>query len=272
MRRDFTINAIAFSKSEGYVDPYGGIDDLKSGIIRAVGDAHARFDEDALRILRGLRFASVLGFSLEEETKNAIKTCFPLLSFISKERIFDEIKKILCGKNAETVLSEFCEVFDFVFESDFSQKGLDSLPPDFALRFAFIFRQNPNGAQNALISLKADNKTKSEVKAILKNLANLCCAERTDLKRLLSDCGFETLQKSILISGNLSLLPVLKDIEKRGDCVRISDLAINGGDLLSLNIEPKNISGVLSEILNLVIDGKLENSKEDILGYLKKTL
>lgn len=113
-RRDFTVNAIAYSPVHGTVDPYGGIGDIKKEIIRCVGDPDTRFGEDALRILRALRFSSVLGFEIEGETKESIKRNYRLLSNISAERIFAEICKMLCGKDIKRILTEFSEVIFFI--------------------------------------------------------------------------------------------------------------------------------------------------------------
>lgn len=110
VRRDFTMNAIAFDFSDGFCDLVQGIDDIKNQTIRCIGDAETRFNEDALRILRALRFSSVLGFTIEENTKNAIHKCKDLLKNISGERIREEFIKLLCGKNAYNVLQEFSDV------------------------------------------------------------------------------------------------------------------------------------------------------------------
>ena len=110
IRRDFTMNGIAFDFDEGFVDLVGGMEDIKNKTIRCIGDAETRFKEDALRILRALRFASVLGFEIETETKKAIHSCKALLKNISVERIQVEFSKLICGKNAYSVLQEFSEV------------------------------------------------------------------------------------------------------------------------------------------------------------------
>ncbi|MCH5317696.1 MAG: CCA tRNA nucleotidyltransferase [Eubacterium sp.] len=109
-RRDFTVNAMAYNHSEGVVDLFGGSDDLKNKIIRAVGDPDKRFNEDALRIMRALRFSSVLGFAIEENTKRAIFDNMYLLNNISAERIFSELTKLLLGDNAVSVLDEYRDV------------------------------------------------------------------------------------------------------------------------------------------------------------------
>ena len=110
VRRDFTMNGIAFDFDNGFCDLVGGLNDIKNKIIRCIGNAETRFNEDALRILRAMRFASVLGFEIETETKNAIHKCKDLLKNISAERIREEFTKLICGKNAYNVLQEFSDV------------------------------------------------------------------------------------------------------------------------------------------------------------------
>lgn len=100
-RRDFTINAMAFNNSEGFVDEFSGSEDLENKIIRCVGDPRRRFDEDALRILRSLRFSAQLDFDIEEETLKAMIEKSELLRNISAERIRDELDKILSSDNPD---------------------------------------------------------------------------------------------------------------------------------------------------------------------------
>ncbi len=100
-RRDFTINAMAYSEKTGLVDMFGGVDDLKAGMIRAVGDPEERFSEDALRILRALRFSAKFGYDIEDATRQAIIKLAPALKNISAERIRDEIEKIVCSDNPD---------------------------------------------------------------------------------------------------------------------------------------------------------------------------
>ncbi|MBQ7715522.1 MAG: HD domain-containing protein [Clostridia bacterium] len=109
-RRDFTVNSMAMDKRGAIIDPYGGEDDAKRGIIRCTGDPDVRFNEDALRIIRALRFASVLGFSVERGTAESIHKNCKLLEKISVERVFSELKKLLCGKNVYNVLIDFSDV------------------------------------------------------------------------------------------------------------------------------------------------------------------
>lgn len=109
-RRDYTINAIAMDLRGDLCDPWGGQADLARGIIRAVGDPASRFGEDALRIMRGLRFAARLGFSIEEQTREAIHRCAPLLKNIAVERLYVEMTGLLCGEHAARVLLDYPDV------------------------------------------------------------------------------------------------------------------------------------------------------------------
>lgn len=126
-RRDFTVNAMAYSHESGIVDFFGGQEDLKAGIIRTVGDAAQRFSEDALRILRALRFSATLGFAIEEKTATQALSLRHLLHKISAERIREEMCKLICGKDATRVLSTFREVIaeaipELMPTFDFDQK------------------------------------------------------------------------------------------------------------------------------------------------------
>ena len=156
-RRDFTINALAYSPRASLVDLFGGENDIYNGIIKTVGNPHKRFQEDGLRIMRALRFSSVLGFKIEEETKKAIHQNRELLKNISVERISVELTKLLCGKNAFKVLMEFPDVLSvFIPEIapavNFTQHGkkhaydiwehichtVDTIPRDRILRLTML--------------------------------------------------------------------------------------------------------------------------------------
>ena len=110
-RRDFTVNAIAYSPTGGIIDPFGGFRDIENKVIRCVGDAGKRFDEDALRILRAIRFSTVLGFGIEEKTSAMIHEKKHLLKNIATERIRVELEKTIIGKNVGDVLEKYEDVF-----------------------------------------------------------------------------------------------------------------------------------------------------------------
>lgn len=109
-RRDFTMNAIVYNNNEGYIDLFGGIEDIKNKTIRAIGNPKDRFNEDALRILRAIRFASKLGFEIEESTKKAMLECKHLLHNISEERIAAEINKFVLGSNVKKAILDHYDI------------------------------------------------------------------------------------------------------------------------------------------------------------------
>ena len=110
LRRDFTMNALAYNPRTGLVDICGGAEDIARGIVRCVGEPDRRFQEDGLRILRALRFASVLGFQITPETAAAIHRNAALLQYLAAERVRSELTKLLCGQNVGAVLREFADV------------------------------------------------------------------------------------------------------------------------------------------------------------------
>ena len=127
-RRDFTVNAIAYSSS-GFVDVFGGMADIDARIIRCVGDPKTRFSEDALRILRAMRFSSTLGFEIEEDTRAALSDCKGLLKNVSAERVFVELKKLLCGKNVLAVLDGCRDVLFEIIPELKACDGFDQRTP-----------------------------------------------------------------------------------------------------------------------------------------------
>lgn len=158
LRRDFTINAMAYNDTEGIVDIFGGMDDLKRKIIRCVGNARERFGEDALRIMRGVRFAAQLGFSLEKETKEAMAELAPTLEKISAERIQTELVKLLVSDSPElireayhlgitaVILPEFDEMMQTGQETKYHRydvgehtvQAVCNVPPDKVLRLTML--------------------------------------------------------------------------------------------------------------------------------------
>lgn len=156
-RRDFTVNAIAYNPQKGIVDPYGGQNDIYNSIIKTVGDPDRRFNEDGLRIMRALRFSSVLGFPIEQETANAIHRNRELLKNISAERINIELTKLLCGKDVFNILMEYPDVLSVIIPEiapavGFTQYGkkhaydvwehichtVDTIPDDRILRLTML--------------------------------------------------------------------------------------------------------------------------------------
>ena len=130
-RRDFTVNAMAYSPTRGYADPFGGQEDLQRGILRAVGDPRQRFQEDALRILRGIRFAARYGFALDSETETAMAELAPLMDSLAKERVFDELSKLLPRLDA-VQLNRFAPILAQVIPALKPMIGFDQRSPHHA--------------------------------------------------------------------------------------------------------------------------------------------
>ena len=128
-RRDFTMNAIAYSPARGLIDHFGGAEDIREGIIRCVGDPDTRFREDALRMMRGIRFASALGFAIEENTAAAIRENKERISAVSAERIRVELTKLLCGVNVKNVLMDWWDVLGVVIPEILPMHGFDQKTP-----------------------------------------------------------------------------------------------------------------------------------------------
>ena len=159
LRRDFTINAMAYNDKEGLVDIFGGMDDIQTGTIRCVGNASERFGEDALRILRAVRFAAQLGFSIDEDTKKGIVELAPTLENISAERIQVELNKMLVSSNpgmirvayqlgiTKVILPEFDALMETTQETphhmytvgEHTLKALEYVEPDKILRLTMLF-------------------------------------------------------------------------------------------------------------------------------------
>jgi len=124
-RRDFTVNAMAMGEDEEVIDPYGGRQDLAERVLRCVGEADRRLQEDALRIMRALRFASVLSFTVEEETARALRKNSVLLEQIAVERVTAELTKLLCGENVMEVLLNYSDVLSVVLPEIKAAVGFD---------------------------------------------------------------------------------------------------------------------------------------------------
>ena len=156
-RRDLTVNAMAMDVRGDITDLYGGRDDLRRGILRCVGDPDRRFDEDALRIMRTLRFAAVLGFTVEARTAAALHRCAPLLRDIAAERLLTEMDRLLCGAYVLPVLLAYPDVLGVFLPELLPCVGLDqqnrhhlydvwehtarsvaAIPPEPVLRWAML--------------------------------------------------------------------------------------------------------------------------------------
>ena len=262
-RRDFTVNALAYSEKTGVYDIFGGLEDVKNKIIKCVGNPDKRFTEDALRILRALRFSSVLGFQIEEETKKSIKKNIELLENVSKERIFEELKKLVTGKNAEYIFKEYQKELEFITGGD-SVSNFKSI--NLYSSLAAIYKTEEL-AFNSLKSLKADNKTVSFVTKLIKYKDYPL--DRISLKKLLSKEG-EEFSKEFGIFKNV--LNSIEEIISSGECYSLKQLKIKGNHLKSMGYCGEEIKIALEKLLNLAIENDKLNDENILIQKLKTEL
>ena len=290
-RRDFTINAMAYSNKKGIVDLFDGRKDLQNGIIRAVGDAKKRFDEDALRMLRAVRFAAQLGFKIDDDTFEAIKEKAKLLSNVSKERIFVEFNKSLCGEFAQNIKMVYTSGLYRYIGKEFAK--LDKSIYDFYPRkfpnkkhmywAAFLENiDNVEAVKKILFELKSDNATRNNTYLLVKELKNPLPSSDEDIRWSLHRIGADLFCDYIEIlksdKENVDILDKIDTIENRYSLIlkenhayEISMLDITGKDLMDLGISkgPK-IGEVLEFLLKKVIENPLNNEKSSLLRLAKE--
>lgn len=291
-RRDFTINAMAYNDETGLVDEFDGREDLRSGIIRCVGNPAERFGEDALRMLRAVRFSAQLGFEIERDTVAAIKELAPSIAKVSKERIHTEFGKILLSPHPEYMgrvyeygLSRYTlPELDSIAERETALKLAERVPENLFFRYAaLLYELGADGVRNALKSLKLDNRT---VDGAVK-LSGLHGMELSDdekeIRRLASSCGadwfshalefearyYEVTNQKALAEAAEKARELFKTITDRGDCLDTKNLAIDGAALIACGIEPgKEVGRLLNEALELVLENPEINTRERILELL----
>ena len=283
-RRDFTVNAMAINLNGEITDLYGGKYDLRLKLIRCVGDAETRFDEDALRIMRALRFAATLGFEIESETAKAIREKKHLLENIAAERIQKEFTKLILG-NCRNILTEFSEVIKvFLPEAQTDSSTLqriEAAPADCALRLALLFgNTEAQTATERLRNLRYDNATINTVSTLLGFADENLSTQRSQLKRLLNKHGEKSAKDLLTYSLHREKITAeqygfmnktIDEIISSGECYTLSKLAVNGSDISDLGIFPANqIGKVLYSLLEKVMDCEAENEKKTLIKLAKK--
>ena len=284
MRRDFTINALAYNKNE-IIDLFGGIYDIKNKIIKCVGNPDERFNEDGLRILRALRFASVLNFDIEKSTSESIHKNKNLLNNISKERINTEFNKLLMGSNFQKIIIDYRNILEVFMPAlnSFSNeelacrlnamKELNSI----ILRLSLLLYK-VEAPDNLLMNLKYDNKTINTVKLLSSNIDEKIYPEPVNIKRWLCKINYVNLYnlikiKKVLFKSECEDLinseKIMNEIIETNQCYNLKTLAVGGQDLIDLGIpKGKKVGKILNEVLNKVIEGKLENKKDSLINYI----
>ncbi len=324
-RRDFTVNAMAYSRESGLVDVFGGMEDLGKHLIRCVGDPAERFSEDALRMLRAVRFAAQLGFSVDAGTEAAIRDMAPNLARISAERIQTELVKLLvspnphwfrlayeCGITA-VVMPEFDRIMlqrqnnphHAYTTGEHTLLTLRNIPPEKTLRLTMLFHDmgkpevfstDENGkdhfhghavhsekiALDIMRRLKFDNDTLRTVACLVRNHSRYPQLNARDVRVCAYEIGPELFDAFLLVKraditahhpdiipDTLSYLKeverIWRDIQERGDCLSLKELALDGGDLIGDGVKPGPALGELLRKLLLEVLEHPENNSRDYL-------
>ncbi len=289
-RRDFTINAMAylpkteglFDRAERIYDPFGGLADLEKRTIRSVGDPHLRFGEDALRIWRALRFASVLDFKIEQNTINAAREQKNRVRLVSKERITQELIKFAIGPAADKVYERHHDIIRAALpalpEPSEVCENLKGAKSNAVLRLALLFGDEHN-ATDCISRLAFSEKQKNDILFLLKHkevsIPTDKIKARMFLSKLRDSKDFHLLFDYWHALGrdeeNLSTAHELfAKITENGDCIAQSQLAINGHDLKAIGISEGPLMGaLLASALEAVIKDEVENNKEVLLDFIK---
>ena len=325
-RRDFTINAMAYSAEEGLIDPFGGRDDLAAHLVRAVGEPERRFEEDALRILRLYRFAARFGFAIDPATGAAARALGPHLDCVSAERIQEELLKLLAAPRPGSYLepavlavilpelepekqperfAELCRTIDRI------EPTAENVPTRLA---ALLWPLGEAGARKALRKLKCSNALTDEVTALEREaggdagsfskdrplgwdpvaagnragdgMARFVSEEKASgipnttltvqAKRLLGRYELPTIQRLTAlcsarhpeqIGAFAALRAEAERLTVENACCRVSQLAVNGRDLMAAGVRPgPGLRQVLNALLEAVITGQTPNEKDALLA------
>lgn len=288
-RRDFTINAMAYSAEEGLIDPFGGRDDLAAHLVRAVGEPERRFEEDALRILRLYRFAARFGFAIDPATGAAARALGPHLDCVSAERIQEELLKLLAAPRPGIYLepavlavilpelepekqperfAELCRTIDRI------EPTAENVPARLA---ALLWPLGEAGARKALRKLKCSNALTDEVTALERETPGTPNTTLTvQAKRLLGRYELPTIKRlTALCSARhpeqtgafAALRAEAEQLTAENACCRVSQLAVNGRDLMAAGVRPgPGLRQVLNALLEAVITGQTPNEKDALLA------
>lgn len=286
LRRDFTMNAIAYHPVEGFLDPFGGLEDIKSGIIRGVGCPEERFREDALRMLRAVRFAAQLGFLIEDNTWKALKDNASLINKISAERIREELYKLIMSDRPEKInFLAYSGLMDNIFlplaevlRSDGNKiaEELSAAEKVSALRWAvFLKRIGRNDAEKLMKALKFDTKTLKTVVIMIDENENKPCVDKYLAKKTASRIGIDNYQLLLKLykaekrNNSENADEIFREIISNSECIIIKDLKINGSKLKKLGIsDGRKIGAILNELLDFAHKNPQNNSEKCLEKYV----
>ena len=256
-RRDFTINAMAMDASLAITDPFGGREDLSRRLIRCVGDARERFTEDALRMLRAVRFAAQLGFALDSAALEAIAGCAPLCSALSPERVAAELRAVLASRDPDMVwlMADLGLLNAWLTPREGERTHLGALPR--CARLAHFCSDlsrcgSITSTDTFLRSLRMDTRSVKTCSAA----AEILASGSRDYKRLLRDYGEDAVLAAYPKSRRL------RAVLRSGECWSLASLAITGGELAALGYAGRELGEELRRLLEHVIDCPEDNRPE----------
>ncbi len=279
-RRDFTVNALCYNPYEGIVDLYNGTEDIKNKILRAVGDAKERFEEDALRMLRLVRFSLKTGFLPHRDTLLAMYQKEHLIHFVSKERIREELIKAITSEYTENLLLfKDSKIMNTIFDTEFYKyiseevlNNLKSLNEDYLTALAYlmdILYSDSKDIKTFLNNYKFSNKEKKHIISVNTILNTDISYNRSELKHLMRKYDISDIKRAFdILSLNNDLTETknqIEDIIIKGEPYLISHLKITGNDLKLPGIKDNDIGKCLGYLLEYVIDNPETNKKEILL-------
>ena len=297
-RRDFTINAMAYNEAEGLVDPFGGQKDLQNGLLRAVGEPQQRFTEDALRILRLYRFAARFGFALDAATARAARQLAPHLDCISAERIQEELAKLLTAPQPGAYLEPAVlavvlpELTPAALDAakpvvDACPAGEENLPVRWA---ALLGALGETDTRRVLKRLRCSNACIEETAVLVRETAGEGVSEEKasahagdiHIRQLLGRYGLCTVERLCALCAALQpqnapacalAAQRARQLEADGVCCRVSQLAVNGRDLMAAGIPAgPALRRVLETLLDGVIRAEYPNEKPVLLAAAQKII
>ncbi|MCD8833052.1 CCA tRNA nucleotidyltransferase [Staphylococcus arlettae] len=284
-RRDFTMNAIAMDENYHVIDYFHGQQDIAERIITTVGEASERFEEDALRIIRGLRFQAQLAFHIETNTYRAMQQQMSHISFLSIERIVVELKKLVQGQHVSLSFENMKQLKAFTYIPFFQQSNMDSItitePISFNLFIAII--QVKQSTELSLAQLKISNQEKHTIHALSQLMSEIGeLQSKATLKRIVYDYDMKLLLELVthrtLLEANQIKLPsplifnkaTLAETAKQLPIDTRKALAVTGKDLLAHLQQPSGpwMKDILRKIELAVIQGEVSNCKTEILEWV----
>ena len=288
-RRDLTINAMAYNEEEGLVDPFGGQADLQSGIVRAVGVPRQRFTEDALRILRLYRFAARFGFAIDPPTAQAAQELCAHLDCVSVERIEEELAKLLSAPAPAAYLDE--KILGVVLPElspealaaakpvvDACPAGAENLPIRLA---ALLLSLGEDGIRRTLKRLRCSNALIEEAAVLVREaVPGVPVSLNIYARRLLGKYNLCTVQRIAALGTALqperaadfaALSELAEQLDADGVCCRVSQLAVNGRDLMAAGVPAgPGIRKVLEALLDGVIREEYPNERQALLAAVQQ--